>query len=376
MIPAATPRTRKNLAAGGHATGAKPAKAGQHGHWRVSLSKVSTSSNMLGPNPAPPRTSLARRRSTLRAAPPTMPLPPPSSKKHREPPRELATVCQKGNMLERNGATEKFDLPRRWKRILMCATISGSFRRGRAEIRSVRLTPELIWASGVFSCAKSYSVRRSRLRASAPHGLRPRTFFVTATMAVPARVPVKAAGRRISAPPRDPPANRSPRTRWSKPIRISVVTNSRRFGGAPMRTVFSCRRSRPTAIAGARAANDRIGHARHPLGLCGRVGALADRAPPPRLPAGGAGVRAHRLKRIARRTRRRFERASCHRATILRLAVMPPGWTPGEAILPGALAPRRPVRAVSNYEGVQKRCEFAAFRMRTKVASPHKPGSS
>ena len=33
-------------------------------------------------------------------------------------------------MLEGNGATEKFDLPRRWKRISMCATISGSFRRG------------------------------------------------------------------------------------------------------------------------------------------------------------------------------------------------------------------------------------------------------
>ena len=48
---------------------------------------------MLRPNPAPPRTSLARRRSTLRAAPPTMSLPPSSSKKHREPPRELATVC-------------------------------------------------------------------------------------------------------------------------------------------------------------------------------------------------------------------------------------------------------------------------------------------
>jgi hypothetical protein len=78
----------------------------------------------------PPCTFLARRQSTLRAAPLTMPLPPPSSKKHRETPRELATVCQKGNMLEGNSAAEKFDLPRRWKRISMCATISGSFRQG------------------------------------------------------------------------------------------------------------------------------------------------------------------------------------------------------------------------------------------------------
>jgi hypothetical protein len=62
-----------------------------------------------------------------------MPLPPPSSKKHCEPPRELATVCQKGNMFERNGATEKFDLPRRWKRILVRATISGIVQAGAAR---------------------------------------------------------------------------------------------------------------------------------------------------------------------------------------------------------------------------------------------------
>ena len=129
--------------------------------------------------------------------------------------------------------------------------------------------------------------------------------LLSATMAIPARVPVKAAGRRISSPPKDPPANRYPRTRWSEPIRISVVTTSRisvigRLGCAPTPAGFSRRRPHPPAIVGARAANDCIGHARHPLGPCGRVGALADRAPHPRLPAGGAGPCARGLKRTVR----------------------------------------------------------------------------
>ena len=176
-------------------------------------------------------------------------------------------------------------------------------------------------------------------------------------MAVPARVPVKAAGRRISPPPRDPPANRSRRTRWSEPIRISVVTTSRisvmrRLGCAPTRTVFSCRRPRPPAIVGARAANDRIGHARHPLGLCGRVGALADRAPPPRLPAGSAGACARRLKRTVP--------AYCDRSSICR----PPSTDSSKRTIGVPRPPRGPPASIrsSPPSGAGGKCQIRPAR--------------
>jgi hypothetical protein len=167
-------------------------------------------------------------------------------------------------------------------------------------------------------------VRRSRLRASAPHELRPRTFFITATMAVPARVPVKAAGRRISPPPRDPPANRSQRTRRSEPIRISVVTTSR------------------ISVIG------RL----DPLGLCGRVGALADRAPPPRLPAGGAGPCARRLKRTVR--------AYCDRSSIFR----PPSTDSSKRTIGVPRPPRGPPASIrsSPPSGAGGKCQIRSAR--------------
>jgi len=60
----------------------------------------------MGPHPAPPRTSIARRRSAFRPASQTIPLAPLSSNKHREPPTEPAMVCSWGNMVERIGVTE------------------------------------------------------------------------------------------------------------------------------------------------------------------------------------------------------------------------------------------------------------------------------
>lgn len=263
------------------------------------------------------------------AAPPILPLAPPSSKKHREPKSRQETwrrcvrraTCSRGMAPWRN-----MTCPAVEKRFRYSRPFRDRSGRGRAETRSARLTPEPI---GGHSHAQSHLCDA---RACVP---RRHMGFGRELFSLQQRwVPVKAAGRRISPSPRDPPANRSPRTRRSESIRISVVTTSRIFvfglGGAPTRIAFSRRRPRPPAIVGARAAKDRIGHARHPLGLCGRVGALAGRAPPPRLPAGGAGACARRLKRTVP--------AFCGPSSICR----PPSTDPSKRTIGVPRSPRGP----------------------------------
>ena len=231
----------------------------------------------------PTCTSLARRRSTLR-------LRLRQCLFRRRRARSIESRRESWRRCVRRATCSRGMAPRR---NLTCPAVGKGFRYARpfrdrsgggcVETRSVRLTPELIGHGGNSHAQSHLFDARAcvpRLHMSFGREL----FSLQQRWPIPARVPVKAAGRRFSPPPRDPPANRYPRTRWSEPIRISVVTTSR------------------ISVIG------RLG----PLAGFGRkrVGALADRAPPPRLPAGGAGPCARRLKRTVR--------AYCDRSSIFR----------------------------------------------------------
>jgi hypothetical protein len=126
-----------------------------------------------------------------------MPLPPPSSKKHREPPRELATVCQKGNMLAGNVATEKFDLPRRLEKDFDARDHFGIVQAGPRG-NSQR--------SAVFSC-RDHALRQSlapglQMTASVTLGIR--SGFADASARWPI-VPLLHACRRGGARVRSSP---------------------------------------------------------------------------------------------------------------------------------------------------------------------------